>query len=176
MHTACLLPVSPSMHCSGGCTCRRGVYLPRGVYLAGGCTCRGGCTCPEGVPARGCTCPGGVPVQGGVPGQGVYLPRGVPAWGCTCPGTPPCEQNSWHTLLKILPCPKLRLRAVIIYDYILLWNWFFDSYNENTPSLENSSSDITLITIAIPSNKKAILTICLQYINVNQNLIWDGTF
>ena len=22
------------------------------------------------------------------------------------PGDPPCEQNSWHTLLKILPCPK----------------------------------------------------------------------
>ena len=29
------------------------------------------------------------------------------------PHPPPCEQNSWHTLLKILPCPKLRLRAVI---------------------------------------------------------------
>ena len=26
---------------------------------------------------------------------------------------PPCEQNSWHTLVKILPCPKLHLRAVI---------------------------------------------------------------
>ena len=25
---------------------------------------------------------------------------------------PPRGQNSWHTLLKILPCPKLRLRAV----------------------------------------------------------------
>ena len=25
---------------------------------------------------------------------------------------PPCGQNDWHTLLKILPCPKLRLRAV----------------------------------------------------------------
>ena len=24
----------------------------------------------------------------------------------------PCGQNSWHTLLKILSCPKLRLRAV----------------------------------------------------------------
>ena len=31
------------------------------------------------------------------------------------PGTrhPPRGQNSWHTLLKILPCPKLRLRTVI---------------------------------------------------------------
>ena len=27
---------------------------------------------------------------------------------------PPREQNSWHTLVKILPCPKLRLRAVNI--------------------------------------------------------------
>ena len=25
---------------------------------------------------------------------------------------PPCEQNSWPTPMKILPCPKLRLRAV----------------------------------------------------------------
>ena len=27
----------------------------------------------------------------------------------------PCGQNSWHTLLKILPCPKLRLLAVTKY-------------------------------------------------------------
>ena len=25
----------------------------------------------------------------------------------------PREKNSWHTLVKILPCPKLRLRAII---------------------------------------------------------------
>ena len=29
VRTARLLPVSPSMHCSGGCTCPGGVYLPR---------------------------------------------------------------------------------------------------------------------------------------------------
>ena len=62
MPTARLLPVSPSMHCSGW----------------------------------------------GVPVWGVNLPG-----GCTCPGTPPREQNSWHTLLKIFPCPKLRLWAAI---------------------------------------------------------------
>ena len=78
----------------------------------------------------GCTCPGvyllggwGVPAQGDVP-----VPGGCTwSWCCTCwgegapnPGgrylprySPTCEQNSWHTLLKILPCPKLRLRAVI---------------------------------------------------------------
>ena len=29
---------------------------------------------------------------------------------------PLCEQNSWHTPMKILPCPKLRLRAVTIME------------------------------------------------------------
>ena len=41
---------------------------------------------------------------------GVYLPG--PGEGG---GTPPCGQNSWHTLLKLLPCPKPRLRAVITF-------------------------------------------------------------
>ena len=36
--------------------------------------------------------------------------RPVACWDTTPP--PPRGQNSWHTLLKILPCPKLRLRAV----------------------------------------------------------------
>ena len=106
MRTARLLPIYPSMHCSGGCTCL-GVYLPVGVYLPGGMylsrgsvTAQGWCTCPKGdVPAwggylpGGCTCLGGVPAQGGVPTWGVYLPGGVPAWGdvpvqgqCNCPG------------------------------------------------------------------------------------------
>ena len=49
----------------------------------------GGCTCLGGVPAQESTCLGGCTCQGG-----------------TCPGTPPCGQNSWHTLLKILPCPN----------------------------------------------------------------------
>ena len=40
----------------------------------------------------------------------------APPQPCMPPGNhacPPCGQNSWHTLLKILPCPKLLLRAVI---------------------------------------------------------------
>ena len=64
MPTARLLPVSPSMHCSGG------------LYL------------PGGVPAQGVYLPGGVPGQG----RGVYLPEGVSAQGgvgCTCPGGVP---------------------------------------------------------------------------------------
>ena len=89
MRTARLLPVSPSMHCSGeGCTCW-GVYLPRGEgYLPKG----------EGVPAQG----EGVPAQGGggtCPGGGGtcprgrgYLPRGCTCpEGCTCPGGCTCQ-------------------------------------------------------------------------------------
>ena len=96
MRTGRLLPVSPSMHCSGGgCVSAREVYLPKGGVPARGCTCPvectclgvylpRGCTCQGGVPARGCTCwgylPGGCTCQrGGVPArESVYLPRGVP--------------------------------------------------------------------------------------------------
>ena len=95
MHTARLLPVCPSMHCSG-------VYLVLGGYLPEGVLGPGGMYLVlGGVPARGGTC------QGSVPARGVYLPGGyLPRY------FHPCGQNSWHTLLKILPCPKLRLRAV----------------------------------------------------------------
>ena len=60
MRTAHLLPVSPSMHCSGGvylpggrgCTWSRGVYLPGEVHLVpGGCTWSSGVYLPGG-----CTC------------------------------------------------------------------------------------------------------------------------
>ena len=132
MRTAHMLPVSPSMHCS------RGMYRVLGVpglggapgprgYLVGGCTWSqggymvGGCTWSQGSTwfGRYTWSQGGVHlVLGGCTwSQGVYLVRGVylvlgrdvPALGGGVPG-----QNSWHTLLKILPCPKLRLRAVKI--------------------------------------------------------------
>ena len=58
---------------------------------------------------------------------------GSPCWGGSCQGvvsqhalkqTPPCEQNSWHTLLKILPCPKLHLRVVISDHQVEPhWRW-----------------------------------------------------
>ena len=73
MRTARLLPVSPSMHCSGGCTCWGCVPGP------GGCTCLGGVPGPWGVYL----------VPGGVPAQGVYLVRG----GVYLPRYSPCEQN-----------------------------------------------------------------------------------
>ena len=61
-------------------------------------------------------CAGGVCSQGGAWSGGCLVGGGVPRLGggiaaCT-EADPPCGQNSWHALLKILPCPKLRLRAV----------------------------------------------------------------
>ena len=126
----CVLPTCwlyPTMHC-------RGVYLPGGylplgggagvsaqgvpawgciclgVYLPRGCTCLGG-TCQEVYLPRGCTC-WGCTYLWGVPAWGLYLPG-----GCTCLGVPAQVLplwTEWQTGAKILPCPKLRLRAVII--------------------------------------------------------------
>ena len=69
-----------------------GICFPGG---GGTCLVQGGCTClvPGGVPGPGESVPG--------PG-GVYLVRYSP---------PPWTE--WQTGVKILPCPKLRLRAVI---------------------------------------------------------------
>ena len=126
MRTACLLPISRSMHCSWRwCTCpRRWVGVPAGGYMVPGM-----CTWSQGdVPD-----PGGVPIQGGVPGpregctwsRGVYLPGGctwslglgVPAQGVylvrggvPAQVLPPVNRTG----VKILPCPKLRLQAVKI--------------------------------------------------------------
>ena len=110
-------------------------YLPASSARGGGWS--GGClfggvpawsrwgVCSWGVPGLG-----GLPDPGGVPGPGGRVP-GLGGWGaCLVPEEMPGprgvgwypsmhwgrhprrEQNSWHTLLKILPCPKLRLRAV----------------------------------------------------------------
>ena len=73
------------------------MYLILGVYLV-----------PGGVPGPGgCTW-----FLGGVPG-----PRGLPGpggctWGVYLPRYFPCGQND-KTGVKILPCPKLGLRAVM---------------------------------------------------------------
>ena len=108
------------MHCWVGVPA--GVYLPRGctflgVYLPGGVPARG-VPAGGGVPAWGVPA-GGVPVQGGVPAQGGYLPRYSPLW------------TEWQTGAKILPCPKLRLRAVIIEIKSLVeaaWSKFWDAH------------------------------------------------
>ena len=52
---------------------------------------------------------------------------GIPPWrSARHAGIPPhpCVQNSWHTLLKILPCPKLRLRAVKIFKIVVIYMYF----------------------------------------------------
>ena len=76
MHTARLLTVSPSLHCTGGGLVR-------------------GDVCSRGVPGPGGVCFGGC-LLWGVPGPQEGC--GIPA--CT-EADPPCEQNSWHTPLKI---------------------------------------------------------------------------
>ena len=118
MRTARLLTVSQHALMGGvpaqggvpawGCTCPGGVVPAQGGLPDRGCTCWE-CTCPGG-----CTCPGvylprGVYLPGGVPAWEVYLPRGVPAQVL-----PAHLWTEWQTGAKILPCPKLRLRAVNI--------------------------------------------------------------
>ena len=121
MHTARLLTVSPSMHWAGGGG--GWVSLPGGSPCQnGGLPCQGGilarrvCLARGGVClARGGVCLaswGGSPCQGGAClSGGCLLARGdgIPAY---TEADPTCGQNSWH-ILKILPCPKLCLRAVI---------------------------------------------------------------
>ena len=117
MHTAHLLPVSPSMYCSGD-VLSQGVYLPmEGVPAQGGCTCPVGCTCPGG-----CTCLGGVPALGlclsrGCTCQevylpGVYLPGGVPAQGVPAQVLVP-PVNRMTDRCKNITLPQTSLRAVI---------------------------------------------------------------
>ena len=81
------------------------------------------CSAPGGgggVPAwsggGACLVPGGgacLVLEGSCLVRGGCLPG--PGGGDTpaCTEADPHGQNSWHRLLKILPCPKLRLRAVI---------------------------------------------------------------
>ena len=131
MRTSRLLTVSPSMHSSGGCTWSPGVYLVwgsvpgpgmylvwgyliPGVYLVWGMYLVWGVyLVPGGVPSLGGTWSWGVYLVWGYLVLGGVLGPGVPGLGGgTCPDTPPCEQNDRQTGVKILPCPKLRLRAV----------------------------------------------------------------
>ena len=148
MRTARSLTVSPSMHCGGmpawsqwGC-----LPSPGGECLIGPRGCmpglRGCLPGLEGVPAWSW---GGACLVRGVPawsGGGACLVWGVPAWSGGClpdprrgsasvhagtPTPPPPVDNSWHTLPKILPCPKLRLRAVNI-AFVFAFGWCESSF------------------------------------------------
>ena len=70
------------------------------MHCAGGVSALGGCLLWGVVCSWGCLLPGYVCLGGGIP-------------ACT-EAERPCEQNSWHMLLKILPCPKHRLQPVKI--------------------------------------------------------------
>ena len=94
---------------------RRGGVCSWGGVCSGGCVCSWGeCLLPGGV------CSWGVSTPGGVCSRGVYLVRGVVSapggylvWRGTRSGTPPVDR---HTPVNILPCPKLRLRAVKVHN------------------------------------------------------------
>ena len=107
MRTARALTVSPSMLCIGrGCTWSRGgVPGPGGVTWFRGCTWSRGGYLVWGVYLA----QGGVPGRGGVPGLGGVLAQVLP---------PPWTE--WQTGVKILPCPKLLLRAVINHRRLCL--------------------------------------------------------
>ena len=137
MGTARLLTVS--QHALLGGVPARGVYLPGGVvYLprVGGVPAQGGVSAwgvylpvaDLGKP-RGTMAPGPVKISHKKDGcqrqpHRFHVSRPPPltrlldplltcqgGW-CTCPGTP--LWTEWQTGAKILPCPKLRLRAVNI--------------------------------------------------------------
>ena len=82
--------------------------------------------CTGGVPgSRGSAWSLGVPALEG---------RGVGWWWYPSMhwGRPPCEQNSWQTLLKILPCPKLRLWAVNTSSKLIAIKTYFNWWKDTT--------------------------------------------
>ena len=95
MHTARTLTISHSILCARGLSASWGVCLVLGVSASGGCLLLRGCAWSWGV----CLVLGGVPAQ---------------FWERLLRHSPLREQNSWHTPMKILPYPKLCLRAVIM--------------------------------------------------------------
>ena len=140
MHTTSLLPVSPSMHCSGGCTCPGGVPAQGEPAWDSGYV-RG--TCIEGVPARGVggTCrrvylPKGGTFLGGVPTQGVYLSWGyLPRYppmnrmrdrckNITLPQTSFAGLNNMlaHPLREVNPPPLENLGSALYKSWYIHWH------------------------------------------------------
>ena len=113
MHTARLFTISPSMHCTGG-------SAPGG----------GGCLVLGGVRSGGWMVPGGQLRGGGAWSGGVsqHALRQTPyLW---------TEFLTQATeLMKILPFPKLRLRAVNIYLYIFHLVYISNETNGNVSKI-----------------------------------------
>ena len=85
------------MHSSSMRTARL-LTVSQHALQAGGVPASGGCSCQVG-----CTC------------RGRYLPRYSQLW------------TEWQTGAKILPWPKLRLRAVKIWRKNAMWNFAHDT-------------------------------------------------
>ena len=107
----------------------------------------------------GCVPSAAVPVPGGSPHTHTHTPQdqasppepGTPWDQAHTPRTrhPPCEQNSWHTPVKILPCPKLRLQAVTIRWHTRLGNWRplgnpWSATSKDTPTYCSEDSTFSL--------------------------------
>ena len=108
----CLLPgvSAPGGVCSWGVSASGGSVCSQGVSAVGGvCSQAGGVSAlgmAGGVCFQGCLLPGGCLLLGVSHSKGGLLPGGcIPAY-TEADTLPPCGQNSWHTLLKILPWPN----------------------------------------------------------------------
>ena len=122
----------------------RALTISPSMLCGGGGVCSGGC-----LLQRGGVCSWGVSAPGGC------LPGGYPSmhWG----RPPPCEQNSWHMPMKILPCPKLRLRAAIRVNAFL-------SHNQNFPATKK------VIFTVIWSNNFSVVNLSLYLLSYSD--IW----
>ena len=120
-----------SMHSSSMRTAR--LFTVWGVCIKGGLPNLRG-VCIWGIcPTPGGLHPGGLPNLGG----GSAQPQGGSASGGW--SDPPAPWKEWHTGVKTLPCPKLRLRAVNMKE----WRIYFG----------NSSSRIAWKIIFTTSSK-----------------------
>ena len=91
--------------------------------LGGGGFCPGGCLLRE----RGVCPEGGCLPRGGLLKEGWCLLRGCLPRGCLPRGEclPPPGQNSWHTLLKILPWSNFVPGGNKRRNSFSLWLWVF---------------------------------------------------
>ena len=91
-------------------------YRPRVDRISQHALRRGGVSALGGICSWGGIWSWGVSAPGGVSApRGGLFPGGVPGPGGTWSGTPPPPVDR-HTPVNILPCPKLRLRAVKILE------------------------------------------------------------
>ena len=93
-------------------------------------------------------------------GGGMCLPGGG-----VCPEEGgPCEQNDWQTGVKTLPCPKLRLRAVMINMFSNFTGCFL-KYNRSY-SLNNTGFRLQLVgleSVSFAHNERVSLNIEPNY-------------